>query len=360
MSTISILDARIRKLGRWNAQGDGVWSGWGGSQLKFKVSGTNSLTVNASVTRPAGTVAYCECVIDNSPENSILKSFVNGQVTFDIPDTNEHSIVIKTNGYRVDIFNQVSKSVLLTLKIDDAGSILAQDCAPLLLQCVGDSWMAADNDWPRLIRPDMFDTHQVATGGMTCANSNSDYIYNANGILADDPQADAVIVSFGVNDFNSGVSVTTFQSNLSSLITKIRTFQSCPIFLIQVPRNINTGDKFDQYGAAMRALVANDVYYMATSHLPVTWQSDERHLDARGKTILSDHVASQLLKLIGVSSSGSLNVNYFKCYGENILTKEHALRHSTMLGFKLKHAGSNSFFKIKVGDETLTVNEQWV
>lgn len=358
MSAISILDSRIRQLGRWNIQGDGIWSGWGGSQLKFVLTGTNSLTVNASVTRPAGTVCYCECVIDNSPENAILKSFVNGQVVFDMPDTNEHSIVIKTNGYRADIFNQVSKSVLLSLEIDNEGAILAQEHAPLLLQCVGDSWMAADNDWPRLMRPDMFDTYQIATGGMTCANANTDYIYNANGILADDLQADAVIVSFGVNDFNAGISVASFQSSLSSLIAKIQGFQSCPIFLVQVPRNVNTGKNFDQYGAAMQAVSGGNVYYVPTGDLnySVTWQADTYHLAPQGKVLLADYVGEFIVNAMNIRKD-FLRIKGMSFEGENVITNKHQLRYkgSFEFGSTLKPIVSDSALRVMVNGQKYTL-----
>jgi hypothetical protein len=351
---ISILDNRIRQLGRWNALNGGIWSGWGGSQLKFTISGSLTLKVNADVMRPAGAVTYCECVIDNSPENSILKSFVNGQVTFDIPDINEHSIVIKTNGFRADIFNQLSRSILQTIEID--GELIADEPKPLLLQCVGDSWMASHNDWPRLIREDMFDTYQVATGGMTCQNMNTDYNFNANGISANDPLADAVILSFGVNDFNANISVASFQASLYALVDKVKANQSCPLFLIQVPSNLSTNKAFGQYGNAMQVVANNraNVTYITTSSINVTWQADQFHIDANGKTILANYIGQQLIDNLNIKRD-FMRINGKSFIGENVITNKHAFRYrgSFDFGSEIKLADENSIFKIKSNLYTL-------
>jgi hypothetical protein len=335
----------IRRLGRWNIHPDGIWSGWGGSQLKFKANG--SITVNANVIKPVGAVAYCECVIDNSPENSILRSFVNGSATFDM--TGEHEVIIKTNGYRADIFNQVSRSIITSID----GDIENTEPNPLLVQCVGDSWMAADNDWPRLMRDDMFDTYQIATGGMTCAQMNSDYNYNAAGILADDPIADVVILSFGVNDYNSSISIASFQSSLTSLVAKIRDKQSCPIFLIQVPAHI--GDAFNQYGQAMNAVAGGDIHYIPTNHLSVTWQVDNKHLSPQSKVVLADYIGEQIISMLHIRKD-FMRIAGQSISGESVITKKHALRYhgSIEFGVELKLATNDSLIRIMANGNKYT------
>lgn len=331
--SISYSDSRIAKVGRWQDTGSGIWSGWSGSQLKFKVSGTTSITINASVSCSSGKLCLCECVIDNAPQDSLFQYFANNEnfsssrsVSFSLPDAGEHDIIIKTNGYNSDIFNGLSRTTVTSIDVG-AGTISSAPLGPKMLQCVGDSWMAADADWPRLLDPLLWNHYQIATGGLQASHMNSQYEYAANGIPASDPAADAAIVCFGVNDYHASVSSSTFQSNLSSLVSKIKGKQSCPIFLIQAPRN--GGYTYDQYGTAMQAvsLSYSDVYYIETSSIwgLLTWNSDGKHLDASGKGVFASFINDRLKSLLGITKD-FIRVNGIPLPCDSVITSKHWLR----------------------------------
>lgn len=335
MTTVAYSDSRIAKIGRWQDTGTGIWSGWGGSQLKFKISGVTSFTVNASVVCATGKLCACECVIDNNPADSLLQNFANNEnftgaraVTFSLPSTGMHDIILKTNGYNADIFGGSSKSVVTGIDIG-SGTMSAPSLGVKTVQCVGDSWMAADCDWPRLIDPLLWSVYQIGTGGLTAANMDTQYNYASSGVTATDIAADAVIVSFGVNDFNNGISVSSFQTSLLSIVDKIQARQSCPIFLIQVPRNLSTGKTFDQYGAAMQNITGlrSNVNYISTANLwsSLTWNADTYHLSPAGKVVMANFIDAQLNLSLGITKN-SIRVggNAISC--DSTLTDRHWLR----------------------------------
>jgi hypothetical protein len=360
MQQIDISDDRIEKSGRWITASAGVWSAWGGSQLLFSIEGSASITVNADVMCASGRVNLCECVIDNSPQNSLAQYFAQNQsysgpssVTFQLPDNGRHELIIKTNGFMADIFSGASRSVLKSIFVDDSAILSPPLAKPKLLQCIGDSWMAADNDWPRLMRHDVFRTYQVATGGMKTSDMNGMYEYACSGVLASDPTADAVIVSYGVNDLTAGYSVSSFQSYLTSLVDKVRERQSCPIFLIQVPRNVGTGSQYDQYGVAMQAIsmTRQNVYYVPTDFVfnKVSWQSDNKHLDAAGKIVFADYVGRQLMAALGWEYS-FIKIPGTSFNGETVITDKHALRYagSVRFGCELRQIADSDLAPLRI------------
>lgn len=316
--SILATDQRIARLGRWFETNVGLWSGWGGSQLRFRVSGTLTMTVNADVVCAVGKLCVCAVVIDNSPATPAKAFWANNEVvtgprsvSFALPDTGEHEIDLRTIGYNSDIFGGGSRAVVTSIDVG-AGDIAAPVIGPKLVQCVGDSWMAAENDWPRLMDAETWQTYQVATGGLTAADMASQYAYTASGILAADPPADGVVVSFGVNDYLKGASVTAVQSSLMSVVDQIRARQPAPILLIQTPRCPLNGRTYDQYGSAMQAVASarSGVVYVPTSEIwgALTWQPDGAHLDTAGKVRLATFVDEQLKWRCGIYKKG-LHIN---------------------------------------------------
>lgn len=359
MNTFSHNDARIVKVGRWNNAAGGVWSGFGGSQLRFRVSGATTLTVNATVACKPAKLCLAECVIDNSPQHSLVDVFASDEtfsgarsVTFSLPDTGEHEIILKTNGYFADIFSGASRTVVNSISVNDAAEVLAPALPQLIAHCVGDSWMAADCDWPRLMRPDLFYTYQVATGGMTAADMNSMYAFMASGIAAVDQAADVVVAGYGVNEFNRAISVTSFQKSMTALVDKIRSKQACPIFLVQIPRNINTGKAFDQYGAAMANIAAEraDVHYIPTHDIwgAISWDPDTYHLSAEGKLVMADYVGDKILRAMHVRAN-FLRVKGQQTPGE-IATAKHPFRYRGGLKFgcRLKPVTENGSSPVRI------------
>ncbi len=321
--SVAISDPRIVRLGRWNDTGAGIWSAWGGSQLRFRVSGATVLTINANVVCATGKLCICECVIDDAPADSLQAFFANNEnfsgarsVSFALPSTGEHDITIKTNGYNADIFNGLSRSVVTSIDVG-AGAILPPVLGPKLIQCIGDSWMAADADWPRLMDQEVWRTYQIATGGLKVSDMNAQYAYSGNGIPAVDPAADAAMLSYGVNDYLANMSLSTYQANLLALVDQVRTRQSCPLFLIQTPRNLVNGRTYDQYGPAMQAVASarSGVTYIPTSDIwaQLTWQSDGAHLDAGGKKIFASFIDDK------IKCALSIYVEAIRINGEPVL-----------------------------------------
>lgn len=298
-------DAAIQYLGRWIDTGSGRWSGWGCGQVVFKVSGTSYLTVVADTLDPDTTaLEICAVDIDNAAASSTnyfwstAAQITNGlkSITITLPDKNEHTVILKTNGFLAYIFNQTSKATIRQFVIESGGSITTWTQGATRIQCVGDSWMGASEDWPRLMSTANYVLYPIATGGMTCADMNARYDFDYDGVTnTTDSTADAVIVSYGVNDFNSGISNASFEVSMSALVDKIRAKQAlAPIYLIRCVSNTVTGNDFGKYGVNMANVAAakSNVQYINTSSLDasMTWMADNYHLSASSKQALADFV----------------------------------------------------------------------
>ena len=122
-----------------------------------------------------------------------------------------------------------------------------------------------------------------------------------SGALASDPAMDAIIVAFGVNDFNSGVTNADFEISLKSLVDKIQIKQpNTPIYLIQAPKNLGTGKDFGKYGDNMQHIAnqCQNVYHISTRVLETSigWQPDGSHLDTASKKILANYIDSSITR----------------------------------------------------------------
>ena len=302
-------DPNIQWLGRWNENtGLGKWSGWGGSQVVFVVHGTSTVVVNADVVDPDDS-NFCilSVVIDNSPLNSNVYYFTelsetfsgSKSVTITLPDTTSHTIIMHTEGYNEALFSGIEKTTIKSFDIDSTGAIETWRQGLKRLQTVGDSWMAAECDYPRLMDRTKWVLYPVATGGLKASDMDKQYNFNYSGSLVKDPAMDDIIVSFGVNDFNSGVTSADFEKSLESVVDKIQMNQpNSPVFLIQAPKNIVTGKDFGKYGDAMQNIAKRHqkVYYISTRSLETSigWQPDGSHLAEASKKILADFIDSAI------------------------------------------------------------------
>lgn len=307
---ISSSNAAIQYLGRWVSSVNGKWSAWSGSQIVFKVKNTLYLDVVADVLDPDATaITAVSYDIDNATPTSPVEYWTNAAATgtglktvrIIIPDNNEHTITLKTPGHNAYTYIQTSKATIAQFGIEGRGSLYSWTQGNKIIQCVGDSWMGGQNDWPRFMSTADYKLYPIGTGGLTCANMDTQYNYNYSGDLATtDSTAAAVIVSFGVNDFNASVTTASFETSMFSLYDKIRALQpTAKIFLVRVPSNIGASKDYGQYGPNMATVVAartNCVYVNTTSlDATITWDADTNHLDGPGKLALAAFVKTQLI-----------------------------------------------------------------
>lgn len=124
------------------------------------------------------------------------------------------------------------------------------------------------------------------------------YLYDYTGILnTTDITPNAIVVSFGVNDYNAGVTVGAFQTSLLSLVDKIQAKQSgVKIFLVRIPNN--GALLYGQYLTAMNnvAGLRTNIIVGDTTSLDsqVDWMSDNAHLGGNGKVLLKDFLETTL------------------------------------------------------------------
>ena len=301
----------IQWLGRWNENpGIGKWSGWGGSQIVFKVHGTSSVVVNADVVDPDNS-NFCllTVVIDNSTANStvyylttLAETFTGSRsVTIILPDTTLRTIIMHTDSYNAALFGATEKTTIKSFNIDSTGVFVHWTQGSKKLQTVGDSWMAANCDYPRFMDRTKWVLYPVATGGLKASDMDTQYNYKYSGALASDPVMDAIIVAFGVNDFNSGVANADFEISLKSVVDKIQIKQpNTLIYLIQAPKNLGTGKDFGKYGDNMQNIANQyqNVHYISTRVLEprIGWQADGSHLDAASKKIVANYIDSTITR----------------------------------------------------------------
>lgn len=300
--------ASLHYAGRWVDHGDSMGSNWQGSQIRFKVSGTLQLVVNAKV---AG-FAFAAVNID-AGAHQILEFSGNGaqSVTYALPDTGEHTVILKIGGFPYEQWPGTSYCRLVSISVDDGGAVSQWgDQAAVRLGVVGDSWMAAQNDWPFLLGIDKYSIYPVSFGGATATDLNAQYPYDGAGILnTDDPMLDAVLINSSVNDYVGGVSLEAFAASFAALVDKVRIKQpSAKIFLLQSPRNIAAGKIYDQYGPKMEEIASarEDVFYLPTGAdvwESVEWSGDTYHLTFAGLQTFASAVGVQLSAYFSASRS---------------------------------------------------------
>ena len=310
--TIAYNDAAVTYLGRWTDVGTGKWSGWGAPDIIFKCRNTSYIKVNATVIDPNGTaLCLANQNIDNSPSVGTIKYFSTGAAIYSgtasatypmINDGQWHNIMFHVAGFNADIFNEVSKTTINSFEVDGGGEIAVWTTGAKIVQCVGDSWMGSQNDWQRLMDNSSYTLYSIATGGLMCSDMDTQYNFNYAGNSATtDTNANAVVVSFGVNDFNSAVTQAAFETSMYSLYDKIRAKQpTAKIFLVRCVKNVATGKDFGQYGTNMNNVVnaRSNAFYVDTTSLDATieWANgDEYHLSDKGKQTLADFVKAALV-----------------------------------------------------------------
>lgn|GEM_PF-4206581 len=306
---VDYLDPNIQWLGRWNEEtGVGRWSGWTGSQIVFKVHGSMQIKVNAGVIDPdTSNSCFITVKVDNSSTQytshffTSQKEVFSGNRTVIIPlgDTLAHTIIIHTVGSNHTVFRGLQKTIIKSFEVDDTGDICFWDQGEKMLQVVGDSWMATENDYPRFLDREKWCLYPISAGGLRVIDMESQYDFNYENSFSDDPQMSAILVSFGVNDLFGNISATSYEEYLYYLLRKIRAKQPLiPIYLVQVPENYPAGMDFGVYGKAMEDLarIYENVFYISTRSIEksLTWKTDNKHLSNSSKLTFASFIDEEI------------------------------------------------------------------
>lgn len=302
-------DSRFTYLGRWDVGANGMVSGWASSSIEFKVKNTSSIKIKAYINRTTTTII--EAIgfhIDLDPNQTSGIAFDSntgtllGYRTLSLPIANdgmEHSVILHTlSNTPLDSFNQNTLIYFNSITLDAGGVLLAKPQGAKKIQYIGDSWLATSNDWARLVDETLYSAIQIAGSGYTLSVSDSRYNYDYTGVLnTSDVAVDAVVISFGVNDYLAGVSIASFQTSLLSLIDKVRLKQpNVKIFLVRV---LNNGSNlYGQYLTSMNnaaGLRSNVIVVDTTSLDSGSDWVDSGHLGANSKLALGALVKTQLL-----------------------------------------------------------------
>ncbi len=291
-------DSRLTYLGRWLNGANGKYSGWCSSAIEFKVKGTSSIRVKSYINRVTPSVV--EAIgfhIDNAPQNTAGLLFetataaFTGYRTITLPMANDglwHTVRLYTVSDPTNLFNQDTFIYFNSIILDNGAELDTKVQGAKKLHCIGDSWMATSNDWPRLIDDSLYSNICIAGSGYTLNTANTRYLYDYNGSLnTTDELADAVLISFGVNDYNASVSIANYQTQLLSLIDKVQIKQpGKPIFLVRVPNN--GASLYGQYLTSMNnaAGLRSNVIVIDTTSIDssMDWV-DAGHLGANGKLV---------------------------------------------------------------------------
>jgi hypothetical protein len=320
MITIPHTCDALHYAGRWRDDGDGMSSGWQGSQIRFKVSGSVTLRVNAIV-QDNNSTDLTSAVVNTDGGAPTLKYFTTQPVVgsglksieFALPDTGEHTIVLKLPCMSIAQFSGESFCRLSSIQLDDGATLSAWGgSAPVRIQAVGDSWMSSVNDWPHLLGADDYYVYPLAFGGAKASDLNAKYLFDRVGlenVAGIDP--DIIIIGAGVNDYAAGVSAASFESSIGSLVDKARArHPGSVIVLLGCPRNVSAAKYYDQYFSCMQAVAAARTGVMAipipSSVWPsLEWSSDTYHLTYAGLHAFSAYVKTQLPKIAHVDVGGA-------------------------------------------------------
>lgn len=302
-------NSALNYVGRWVDHASGKQTGWLGSYIIFRAKNTSSITVNY-IADIKNTTAIA--LVDYIPDNYYSEAYrytdvnagaiFNGNVNRVLPAINDgqwHIYKIHIISQYAEYLSKNAELIFTSLELDSGAEISSYGIGNTIIQCVGDSWMASLHDWPRLMDLSTYRPYQVSSGAMKCSDGDSQYNFDFNGVTnTSDPNASAVLVSYGVSDYSASVTVGAFETSLSSLVDKIRAKQpTAKIFLIRVPNNGSL--LYGQYGTAMSNVSAakSNCVYLNTSSLDssLVWLADNVHLTGASKQVLADYVKTQLI-----------------------------------------------------------------
>ena len=296
----------LQWLGRWNEITDvGKWSGWEGSQLVFKIRGTKTIEIKASVIDQESTVS---CAITVSIDRFSKVNFYHfteeseifegkKSVLINLPDTTLREIIIHTAVINQSLFFEKSKTIINSIIIDSSAKIVNElNSNKKILLAIGDSWMGSESNYFQFMNREKWQLFPVASGGLAVYNMDAQFDYSYFNHLASDPPSDAVIIGFGVNDINRNLSNLDFEFYMKSLINKVTLqHKNAPIYLVQTPKNNNLQIDYGYFGTVMNKLANKfrNVYYISTRPIEskISW-ADDFHLDIVGRKTMAVYLDS--------------------------------------------------------------------
>lgn len=305
---ITYNNSNFQFQGRWNDTGSGIWTGWNGSRIIFKVRGTGILTIIASVIdAESTTLTGIGASIDNSADCQLYtfteqSEIFTGIRSINIPIPNDnriHTVELYTPMYGPSCFLTTQKVTITTLLTGSLAILSSWTQPSTRIQCIGDSWCANITSWIRLMDITRWQLYPISNASYKISDMDSGYNFDFTGQTnTTDPVCNGIIISSGVNDWGAGVTVANFQTSLLSLIDKIQIKQpGKPIFLVRVPNN--GANLFGQYGTAMSNAVGlrTNISYIDTTTLDTSmvFLSDNSHLNGSSKVVFARFVSNALI-----------------------------------------------------------------
>lgn len=294
-------------LGRWKDDG-GKYSGWGGSTIAFKFTGT-SLKIEVDANNTPGQSIGGNVVIDGFPRNWTQQFYAstNGvqQITVatGLTDTT-HTVFLRfwTTNYTAkrDGTDYIKfKGVIL----DDLALLLKWRFGPVKVGYFGDSWASAGQDTTKWIDWTKFEVNSISDPGFTSNDAVARYPYSVGTVPITDPAFDAVVLAYGVNDaynysVGAGITPTVFKNNAKFLIDKVKLANpNVKIFLVQQPDNSAGPVDTSIFGTVLQELANENTNCVFVSMKPIesqlTW-GDLDHLNANGAQIYAEYLTQQM------------------------------------------------------------------
>lgn len=291
---IPYTDPAITYAGRWVENHKSIGSAWQGSQIRFRVNGSGTVTARVRVKDSSSvgpTVAVVN--IDGGEQKpkviSSAEELFDGSrdVVFELPSTGPHDIVLKIFGSPPEQWAGRTYIGLESISMDKGASISKSDSpCDIKVEFIGDSWMATQNDWPLMLKG--YSIAPVSFGGATIKDLDNQYLYGGEAGWTNSRQsAFAVVIGSGVNDFIRGTTIQDYRVAMVSLIGKVRhAHPGAKIVLIQAPKN-PAGKDYGKYGSVMSDIASDD---RDITYIPfptefttfLDWRKDGIHLPYSG------------------------------------------------------------------------------
>lgn len=308
MQIINYNNPALSYYGRWYDDGASKYSGWYGSWIRFKFTGT-SLKVKADF---SNLDSFISVIIDeNYPatEGTAGHRFyttVTGIQTLTVATgltDVEHTAIVRMYGYPSAILG-TNHAKFMGIEIDDGSTITAwNQQGTKRIAVMGDSYSCRSNQFSFFFDQSKYEIYPFGIAGQSMydpswgANVTYPYIVKST-IPQDDPLFDGIVIEYGTNDAYGGISTSNFKTSTTDLVQKIKADQpTAKIYLLQMLKN--AVNDFSIYGGVLQE-VANEqgenVIYIPTSSIwdSITWESDNIHPNIDGMRTLATHVQSYL------------------------------------------------------------------
>lgn len=297
MKVIPRTDTTLNWLGRWIEDG-GKYSGWGGSALQFKFTGT-SLGLEVVVKGAGGIAVMVDDYSDNWTHRIPLSR--NGSNTITVAtglEDKEHTAFFRfwSNNYE-NKRNGIDYVKVISILIDDNAKI-SNWSGDIKLGYFGDSWASADNDFLRFLGLDNVEIHSISDPGLNSSDGVKRFPFAVGIAPIKDLSFNGVVIGYGVNDALSNIFKFVFKRNILKIIDKIRVNDpNVQLFLLQSPRNHATKVDTSRYGDILNKILKkrSNCVYISSRDIEdqLTWK-DSAHLDTNGKHIYGKWLGEKL------------------------------------------------------------------